>query len=113
MRYQTDDEASPPGSVPSDKSSAIRKHLRVWQEKHATRLKPRDTERFPGFDVSGNVQNVISQSGEYDPNTLTTSDDASLLLEPELQLELDGQVEDAAIDQKLMSSGDMVNIMCV
>lgn len=113
MRCQTNEEANPTGSVPSDKGSAIREHLRIWQEKHATRLKPWDTERFPGFDVSGNVQNAISQSGEYDPNVLASSDDASLLLESEILLEPDGHVEDAALDQKLMSSGDIVNIMCV
>ena len=112
MRYQTGEEARLTGSVPSPHGSVIRDHLRIWQEKHGTKLQPWNTERLPGFDLSGNIQNAVSQSGEYDPNTLTTSDDANLLLESEIQLESDGQVEDAALDQKLMSSGDMVNIKC-
>ena len=83
----------------------------MWQEKHGITSRVGNTDNLPGFDVSGNIQNAISQSGEYEPDTSMTSDDADLYLGPEIGLDLDGQIEDAALDKKLLDSGDMVNIV--
>ena len=69
-------------------------------------------EDLPGFDVSRTTTNAISQSGEYTPDALSSSGDADLSMEPRPELDADGQVDDAAFDQRLLNSGDMVNILC-
>ena len=69
-------------------------------------------ERFPGFDVSGNIQNSVSQSGEYDPFAMLAQDDADQMDGSE-PLDAEGPVDNFALDRKLLKSGDMVYLLCV
>ena len=102
----------PEGYVSSDQSSPIRRHLRLWQEQLSAEPSLGNVEDLPGFDVWRNTTNAISQSGDYNPNALSSSDDAEISMEPRPELYADGQVDDATVDQRLLNTGDMVNILC-
>ena len=70
-------------------------------------------QKLPGLNTSGNVQNSVFQSGEYDPEPLLPVDDSELIVEAESVLDAEGELEDVVVDQKLLKAGDMVTLTCV
>lgn len=95
------------------KGSAIRNHLRRWQEQQGSSPKVPNLQKLPGFDISGNIQNSVSQLGEIDPGASTNGDEADFLEESEAEMDAEGEVVNVAPDPDLLRGGEMVLVVCV
>lgn len=99
--------------VPFKQGSAIRSHLRLWQEQHASKPEVVNLEKLPGFDLSGNIQNSVSQLGEIESSALSIGNEADLEVESEPEIDAEGHVGGTALDPHLLKCGDVVIMTCV
>lgn len=111
--YETHDRLNPTDNITLEKGSAIRRHLKSWQEQQAGKPEYVDLHKLPGFDVSGSIQNSMSQFGEVDPSASSIADEADLFIESEPQLDSEGDVGNIAPDPYALRSGDMAIILYV
>ena len=95
------------------KGSAIRNHLRWWQEQQTSSPNIPSFQKLPGFDTSGGIQNSVSQFGEIDPGSSTNADEADFPEESEAEIDAEGEVVNVAPDPALLRGGEMVLVVCV
>ena len=112
-RQGTRGHAHAADTVPFKQDSAIRSHLRLWQEQHTSKPEFVNLEKLPGFDLSGNIQNSVSQLGEIESRASSIGNEADLEVESEPEMDAEGHVGGTALDPRLLKGGDVVIMTCV
>ncbi|KAL8795854.1 MAG: hypothetical protein Q9195_001734 [Heterodermia aff. obscurata] len=96
-----------------EKGSAIRNHLKLWQEQQTSKPEVVNLDKLPGFDRSGSIHNSVFQLGQIEAGASSIGDETDLEVEPEPEIDAEGLVEGIALDQHLFKRGDIILNMCV
>ncbi len=94
-------------------NSAIRQHLRQWQEDQAKTPSPTRSKSISGLGGFGLIDNTVTQSGEDDLNapSKTNKDDAEW--DFGLDVDFESFLEEVKPPEALIARGDMTDVRYV